>query len=205
MKRRAAAQSALFAVARNCLQDQGWRGNLAPGTAYLAQDFLRLASCVVLSKDRLSSLVRIGDAKPTLPPSPPLLEYLHGFPSPLTPSSRSAMVHVNSYLSDRFGNLHMELRYCRAGIKSLEVERNELCDEKSGMESIRARFKRSLEDSRGEQLHRNLKGIYIYIKYNIATAQIFHSKDSRSLLLKRGWIQIVINRMERTQRTNPSR
>lgn len=117
MKRRAAAQSALFAVARNCLQDQGWRGNLAPGTAYLAQDFLRLASCVVLSKDRLSSLVRIGDAKPTF--LLPLLEKsLHGFPPPLTPSSRSAMVHVNSYLSDRFGNLYMELRYCRAGIKS---------------------------------------------------------------------------------------
>lgn len=83
MKRRAAAQSALFAVARNCLRDRGWRGNLAPGTAYLAQDFLRLASCVVLSKDRLSSLVRIGDAKPSLPS--PSLEYLHGFPSPLTP------------------------------------------------------------------------------------------------------------------------
>ena len=40
----------------------------APATAYLAPDFLRLASCVVLSKDRLSSLVRIGDAE--IPPRP---------------------------------------------------------------------------------------------------------------------------------------
>lgn len=76
------------------------------------------------------------------------LEYLHGFPSPLTPPSRSAMVHVNSYLSDRFGNLDMEL-YCRAErIKSRRRGRETLYDERLGMKSIRARFKRSPRSSR---------------------------------------------------------
>lgn len=129
MKRRAAAQSALFTVARNCFRDQGWHGELAPGTAYLAQDFLRLASCVVLSKDRLSPLVRIGDVGP---PNTSTTFFPGNTPS------RSAMVHVNSYLSDRFETC-MQL-YRRTEIKSPVEQRY---GEKSQMKSMRVSFKRS--------------------------------------------------------------
>lgn len=183
MKRRAAAQSALFAVARNCLRDRGWHGNLAPGTAYLAQDFLRLASCVVLSKDRLSSLVRIGDAKPSLPSPLPWIPSRLSFPSN-TPS-RSAMVHVNSYLSDRFGNLDMEL-YCRAErIKSRCRSGETLMTKDWGWN----RYELVLNGPPGfescKQLHRNLEGNISCISSSANSP----SKDSRSLIFKEKLLQ----------------